>query len=381
MNWLIIFSILISLLYFLRMVTYRRNWENLPSVDSVACERLPGLSVVIAFRNEEKNLPALLAALEAQDYPMAKREFILVDDHSLDGSAGIASVFSASAKGFQVLQCETDQGKKAALQTGIGRARFPYIVTTDADCTMGKSWLTTMAYALMEEGIVMGPVDQEEGRGFFGKFGEMEFSGLNAAGAAAAAGDRPIFCSGANLAYPVALFQSVADPMRKDIASGDDTLFMLGAKRRSIPVRVVKNTAAMVTTRASQDWQNFITSRVRWAIKPAIYADADVLGTALLITLQALILPASLLSLPAGGGVWLFPVLVILKYAADTWFLHAYLTYYNKRMPWMRMLAFEVIYPLYILITLGMGVAGKKTWKGRRYVSGSLISSRVRKGT
>lgn len=339
--------------------------------------------MVIAFRDEKMNLPALLASLASQDYPVAKREFILVDDHSMDGSTGIASAFSAMAKGFQVIQCGNEKGKKAALQTGILRARFPFIVTTDADCTMGQSWLTNMAFALAgrEQGIVMGPVDQEEGTGFFGKFAEMEFTSLSAVGAAAAAEGRPIFCSGANLAYPVSLFQSVADPMRKDIASGDDTLFMLGAKRRSVPVRVVKNAAARVTTRASQGWRSFLSSRVRWAIKPAMYADADVLGTALLVTLHALLMLVSLVAGLAGGQIWLFPVLLLVKFAADTFFLQAYLRYYDNRLPWIRMLAFEGIYPLYIVLTLAMGVAGKKTWKGRRYTSGPVISFRVRKGT
>ena len=50
--------------------------------DSTFENSLPGVSIVIPFRNEANNLPDLLKSLEAQNYPKDQLEFILVDDHS-----------------------------------------------------------------------------------------------------------------------------------------------------------------------------------------------------------------------------------------------------------------------------------------------------------
>ncbi|HOY94590.1 MAG TPA: glycosyltransferase family 2 protein, partial [Catalimonadaceae bacterium] len=46
----------------------------------------PSVSVLIACRNEEKNLPSLLSQLAQQNYPSEKTEFILINDHSEDGT-------------------------------------------------------------------------------------------------------------------------------------------------------------------------------------------------------------------------------------------------------------------------------------------------------
>ncbi len=373
--------LLVFLWYLQLMLRYRRAWKRHPETGVAAGNALPGVSVVVAFRNEEENLPALLACLEAQDYPAALCEFILADDHSTDRSAALVSEFARGRDRFRFAGTSPGTGKKAALSACLELARFPVVVTTDADCTMGASWLRCMTEPLAggDDAVVMGPVDQEPGQGFFGKFAALEFISLNASGAAAAAGGRPVFCSGASLAYPHSLFRSLSDPLRGDIASGDDTLLMLNAKHRGFPVKVVKNPAAVVTTRAPHNLNSFLSSRARWGFKPGMYSDADVQVTALRVALQSLAMLCALAVIPVSGMAWLFPALVLLKFAADQWFLRPYLSYYGKpRIP-LQTLAFEAMYPVYVLVTAGMAVAGKTTWKGRPYVRRVPLSSRVRK--
>jgi cellulose synthase/poly-beta-1,6-N-acetylglucosamine synthase-like glycosyltransferase len=380
--YVLIFCCLLVFLWYLQlMVRYRRAWCGLPETEVAAGAPLPGVSVVIAFRNEEENLPALLDSLDAQDYPVSQREFILADDHSSDRSAALVAEFSQGHEGFRLAGSSPETGKKAALLAGIGLARFPVVVTTDADCTMGVSWLRCLAGPLAggRPSVAMGPVDQEPGQGFIGKFGALEFVSLNASGAAAAAGGRAVFCSGASLAYPLSLFRLFPDPLRKDVVSGDDTLLLLHAKHQGMPVKVVKNRNAVVTTRVPGGWKPFLASRARWGFKPGMYADAAVLFTALRVALQSLAMLCALAVIPLGGMAWLFPTLVLMKYAADAWFLHPYLKFYGKQLPWLPMFAFEAVYPLYVAMTAGMALAGNTSWKGRRYVRKTPVSSRVRR--
>jgi cellulose synthase/poly-beta-1,6-N-acetylglucosamine synthase-like glycosyltransferase len=381
MNWLISFSFLVSLLYLLRLLQYRKDWDRLPLLESASGAAGAGLSVVVAFRNEVLQLPALLNALASQKYPANLWEVILVDDHSDDGSSDLVRAFIPKHANFRLLSCTAGEGKKAALHTGIGQVSFPFVVTTDADCVMGPMWLSAMGAAFTGDTrkIVMGPVVEEESEGFITGFSRLEFLSLVASGAASAAGGRPIFCNGANLAYPVALFRSFTDPMGMDLQSGDDTLFMLRAKHRGVPVRFLKDRAALVRTRASEGWGSFFSRRVRWAFKPSMYADGDVLLTALLVTLQALILLVCMAATLTGRSVWLFPSLILVKYVADTIFLKGYAAFCGIRLPWLKMLAFEAIYPAYIVWVLLLGVAGRNRWKGRVNRKGLLFNSRVRK--
>lgn len=114
--------------------------------------------------------------------------------------------------------------------------------------------------------------------------------------------------------------------------------------------------------------------------KPAIYADRDVLSTALLVTLNAMVLLSSLGAAFAGGPVWLFPALILLKYATDVYFLQAYATFCSIRLPYLRMVFFEAVYPLYIVLILLLGLTGRNSWKGRTNHFRHLLSFRVRKG-
>ena len=52
-------------------------------------ENLPFVSVVIAARNEEHNLPELLDDLINQEYPINKFEIVIVNDRSYDSTQDI----------------------------------------------------------------------------------------------------------------------------------------------------------------------------------------------------------------------------------------------------------------------------------------------------
>ena len=53
----------------------------------IATSKVNGISIVIPFRNEEKNIPDLLSSLGKQDY-IGPFEIILVNDGSTDDSLG-----------------------------------------------------------------------------------------------------------------------------------------------------------------------------------------------------------------------------------------------------------------------------------------------------
>ncbi|MBI4862034.1 MAG: glycosyltransferase family 2 protein [Candidatus Riflebacteria bacterium] len=93
-----------------------------------------GVSCVIPLWNEEGSLPHLHAALVAalkglnRDY-----EVVYVDDGSTDGSRKVLEALYDQDATTQVISLRGHYGKSAALMAGFRHARFPIVVTLDAD--------------------------------------------------------------------------------------------------------------------------------------------------------------------------------------------------------------------------------------------------------
>ena len=82
----LIFFIYSTFLFFIISGLFRH--DILPVNDDPS-EDLPLASVIIAARNEEENLPALLKDLTKQSYPLDKFEVIIVNDRSTDKTGEI----------------------------------------------------------------------------------------------------------------------------------------------------------------------------------------------------------------------------------------------------------------------------------------------------
>lgn len=353
----------------LKIGMYIHYWNKFPVAESPEKEPSTGISVVVAFRNEEKSLANLLNSLNKQVYPRELREFILVNDHSEDSSLKIAEDFARMHSGFQCINNEGDKtGKKAALQKGIGKAAFSLIAVTDADCIMEDSWLSSIAGISRQENadMIVGLVDMESKPGFFNRFQEIEFLSLVASGAAALSGGSPVYCNGANLAFKKDLYLSYNDPFSESVPSGDDTLFMLRVKKN--PARrivLMKSVAGIVTTSGTGTMGQFFNQRSRWASKSRYYTDGDILYTAGLVLGMSVVLLLSALGLAFGRNIWLFPALLLAKSFIDYFFLQDFLRFYAKRIHPGLFLLFEAVYPAYIVVSAGMGLMNWYTWKGR----------------
>ncbi|MBM4337237.1 MAG: glycosyltransferase family 2 protein [Deltaproteobacteria bacterium] len=87
------------------------------------------LSIVIPVYNERRTLDELLDRVSAL---AVRKEIILVDDGSTDGSRERLAEL-AGRPGVRVLFHERNQGKGAAIRTGIAAATMDLVVIQDAD--------------------------------------------------------------------------------------------------------------------------------------------------------------------------------------------------------------------------------------------------------
>lgn len=89
------------------------------------------LSIIIPVYNEEKTVTNVLKKVAKVRFKGIVKEIIVVDDGSKDKS--LTKIKSAKIKTIKIFSHKTNQGKGAAVRTGIRKATGDYIVIQDAD--------------------------------------------------------------------------------------------------------------------------------------------------------------------------------------------------------------------------------------------------------
>jgi len=90
------------------------------------------LSIVIPVYNEKASIEKLLSLVEAVNLGDIKKEIIIVDDGSQDGTREILEKYK-DRKGYNVIFHEANAGKSAAVKTGILASTGDIVVIQDAD--------------------------------------------------------------------------------------------------------------------------------------------------------------------------------------------------------------------------------------------------------
>jgi poly-beta-1,6-N-acetyl-D-glucosamine synthase len=264
-------------------------------------------SVVVAARDEASRIDSLLDALSKQEWPAARFEILVVDDHSSDNTLALAEVFArkTATPCVRVISARIRgslPGKKHALDLGIRDARGTFIVTTDADCQPSPGWLQAIASCIdtTQSDMVMGPVQIDGSAGCFAKMQELEFMSLMGVTGGAAAVGHPLMANGANLAFRKKLYVAVDGyEGNTQYASGDD-VFLLH-KFKHLPdcgIVFLKKRSAIVTTVACPSLKAFFRQRGRWAGKACGYKDRLILIVGAVVAMFNLMLLASMTLLP-----------------------------------------------------------------------------------
>ncbi|NQZ78888.1 MAG: glycosyltransferase, partial [Ekhidna sp.] len=195
-----IFIIIVTGLHVLAYMYLIKGWMGIGGVQSKKPKNC--FSVVVPVRNEEKNIVDLLSDLGDQSYPSSHFEIIVVNDFSEDRTVDVVNEIqnelSISVKLIN-LDNKDKTGKKHALTAGIGIAKYDHIITTDADCRLGRNWLDAYNKAFDEHvNMVTGPVAIRKDH-FFAGLQQVEFAGLIGLGAITLSKENPTTSSGANL--------------------------------------------------------------------------------------------------------------------------------------------------------------------------------------
>lgn len=136
-------TFVITVITALQITLGARRIRALREVDPASVTELPLVSIVVAARNEERNISEALQSLLNLDYP--EYELIVVDDRSEDDTGDILDEMACRDARLRVIHVDFLPpgwlGKNHALWVGSQRASGAYLLFTDADIVMEKSLL------------------------------------------------------------------------------------------------------------------------------------------------------------------------------------------------------------------------------------------------
>jgi glycosyltransferase involved in cell wall biosynthesis len=320
------------------------------------------ITVLIPFRNEEHRIQVLLDSIK--NSKLHPKEFIFIDDHSTDKTVQLI-VNELGELNFSVISLPDGiTGKKKALRYATENSVSTYILTLDADVKFDSTYFESLS-RLEESDFYILPAIMEA-KSFKEYFFEIDLILVNATNAALAGLSRPIMASGANLLYKRSIFNEV-DNLESHInsASGDDTYLLRDFRENKKDVRLISNRFCSIQTETPQSFREFIDQRLRWIGKTGDIKDN--LSTSLAIGQSILTLAFFfLLIYSCIQTQWkILFVLFIVKSAIDLVLFAPYFSRIGRRITWLFIPIYEVLFPIHTLMILTLMLTYKPKWKGR----------------
>jgi len=225
------------------------------------------LSLIIAAKNEEKNINTLIDSLEKLDYPEENFEVIFVDDNSTDKTASQIESRIADKSNFNLIKADKKEleGKKGALSIGIKNAKHNFIVITDADCKPAANWLTSVAYKL-DAGydFVFGVAPIESGPKVIQKLSAFENLRNTFLTIAAVGLNIPYSASARSFAFRKKSFERIGGYSNTtETISGDDDLLLREAVKNKMLIGTFIDPEAFVYSSAPENLDEYLKQKKR----------------------------------------------------------------------------------------------------------------------
>jgi poly-beta-1,6-N-acetyl-D-glucosamine synthase len=327
------------------------------------------ISLIIAIRNEESNLPGLIKSLEKIRYGIDHFEILFINDHSEDDSSNIIREYAREHHHVRIFELPDGQhGKKAAILLGIQCAKGELCLLTDADCVFHPDWLHQFCQAYQrgqKPDMLIGLVDYYFCNSLLKKVFRLEFLSLIITGAGLAAMNFPVYCNGANLALKRSELLDPVD-LKPAIASGDDVFMLHEFFARHKRIQVVRSYESIVYTKPPDNIKDFFLQRIRWGSKAKDYTNPFALMLAGLVFLSSVFLLVGLFISIFGFSFRFFVFAFFLKTLIDFLSFLSGAKFF-RIYPYLFLIPIiELFYPFYIVAASFSGIKKPFRWKGRK---------------
>ncbi len=261
-----------ALTYIIFVIRFYFGWKRYKPVLNFEKKRV---SVVIVARNEAKNLPLLMTCLLSQDYPEELYEIVFGDDDSQDGTEKIIREYIEAGHNIKYIRSmgreDVVSPKKVALSRAIEAAEGDIILTTDADCMVPRSWITSMVSHFSEDismvaGYSRTLIPAWEKASILQKYEHLDFALTYMVLGGGYILGKSWACIGQNLAYRKSAWEAVGGFSKiMHLISGDDVNLMQLMRQEKHKIIFNFSPASFTHTHPVKSWKQFINQRSRWA--------------------------------------------------------------------------------------------------------------------
>lgn len=326
-------------------------------------EKNTKVTILIAARNEEKNIGNLLKTVAALSYPKEQLQVLIGDDNSTDKTAGIVTDFIREKPYMQLISItETTndlKGKTNVLVQLIKHAEGNFYFFTDADITLPETWVENMLEGFKENvGVVVGSTTTKpvslfaicQGIEWLNVLKFIELCGRF---------NIPTTGMGNNMAVSKIAYEAVGGYEKIPFSIVEDYALYNAIVKENFGFKHLYKQEVLAYTEPPE---NFFRQRKRW-VSGGVQSRSPLLIAAFL---QALLFPVIcvtlLLNLVAGQFLILVAVCVNM--------LIGFLSL--RKIGFTKWLIYLPVYSVYVIIfwflqLINYALPGGLNWKGRRY--------------
>jgi len=364
-------TLIITLLYSILIILFIIGFDKVAVFKHDIDTPTTQFSIIIPFRDEKKNLSDLLQSLEQLNYPKDQFEIIFVDDDSTDNSVEIIKNIQLNCNIIKNNRI-SNSPKKDAIETAINKAKFDWIITTDADCILPKQWLQTFASFIQKQPskLIAAPVKYIANSSFLEQFQVFDFLSLQAVTVAGFGVHKPFLCNGANLCYhKLTFFEVNGFTGNENIASGDD-IFLLEKIAEKYPEQVhyLKSTEALVSTKPQSTFKQLLAQRIRWAAKTSSYKNNFTKTVGIIVFLMNTLMVTLTFWTIINPYLWrLLLITFTIKLILDGLLIKKQYSFINQKFSSFNFILSSFCYPFFSIFVALSSLQSSYYWKGRQF--------------
>jgi cellulose synthase/poly-beta-1,6-N-acetylglucosamine synthase-like glycosyltransferase len=323
----------------------------------------PKLSLIIAAKNEEKNIFSLIDALEKLNYQNENFEVIIIDDNSTDNTAELIQSRISEKNNFQLIKAEKKEfdGKKGALSIGIENAKNNFIVITDADCKPETNWLNSLAGALdYGYDFAFGAAPIQTGKTLVEKLSAFENLRNTYLTFAAVGLNIPYSAAARSFGFRKTSFERIGGySTTTETLSGDDDLLLREAVKHKMQIGTVIEPDALVYSAAPKSFNEYFQQKHRHLQTSFHY----LLKQKMFLGFWHLINLISLLSILL---CFISPILAlpfVVKVVYDLFIVIKYQQNLGQDFRFYEILYLQILFEVFVVVNFFNSLSGKTKWK------------------
>ncbi|MBN1399136.1 MAG: glycosyltransferase [Bacteroidetes bacterium] len=360
-----IFLLIVTILYVCEAVLFLFGLSR--SQDAVLESSDLFVSVIIAARNEEDNLPRCLESAVNQTYRADRYEIIVVNDGSTDRTENICMDYIQRYPQIRLINASQDQiqkGKANALAQGIDAAKGEIILITDADCIVQRAWVEQTARRYNDDiGLIGGFTLQEANTPFEG-MQSLDWVFVLGVAAATARLKYPLGSIGNNLSFRKSAYEQIGGYRRLKFSVTEDyTVVQAIVRSKKWKYLYPIDPKLLVVSKPCPDFLTLFRQKHRWG-----KGGLDMRPPGFAVMVIGFFMHLSPFVMLYWGGLFQAAAALMIKFFADYVFLYKILKRLNKtdELRWFHW--FEMYYIVYVLLLpFIVFFGGKVRWKGREF--------------